>query len=183
MNSTTLPETHIDQNSSENTDYTRLRYDERLAHARTKQNLIKGISAGLLCAVLGAELWGAFSYYFGTQMPWNSLIIGLIVGFGVRLYGKGVDKIFGVIGGVLAFIGCLLGFFFSECILISYNEMKPLMTVIFNLSQTKSSELLIQAFTPLNILLYIPAVSCASYLSIVKVKKPKPVNIKEKTKS
>ena len=42
-----------------------------------------------------------------------AVAVGFIVGYGNRYFGKGIDPVFGIIGGVFALIGCVLGNYLS----------------------------------------------------------------------
>lgn len=43
------------------------------------------------------------------QIGYMAIAVGFLVGFVIRLTGKGIDKIFGISGAILAIFGCLLG--------------------------------------------------------------------------
>jgi hypothetical protein len=87
-------------------------HETMLAELRMRQNLPIAVLAGCGAAVLGAVLWAVITVVTGYQIGWMAVGIGFLVGFGVRL-GKGIDRIYNVIGAVLALVGCVFGNIFA----------------------------------------------------------------------
>ena len=79
------------------------------------QNLVKGIIAGSLAAVAGAVVWAVVTVITGYQIGYLAVAIGFAVGYMMRIMGRGIDKVFGVMGALLALFGCALGNFLSTC--------------------------------------------------------------------
>ena len=86
--------------------------------------------------------------------------IGFLVGYTVKILGKGVSPIFGAVGGACALLGCILGNLLSICGFISANESVPLFQVMTGvLMQPKvAAEILINTFNPMDILFYAIAI-------------------------
>ena len=63
--------------------------------------------------LVSAALWAIISVALNFQIGYMAIGVGLLVGFTVRYFGIGLELKFGIIGGVFAFLGCLLGNFFS----------------------------------------------------------------------
>ena len=80
---------------------------------RLEQNLPIALISGLAVGLLGAVLWGAITVATNYQIGYMALAIGAGVGFSMRHFGKGVDQIFGISGGLIAVISCALGNFLS----------------------------------------------------------------------
>jgi len=95
--------------------------DALRAHFKSQQNLPLGIGAGVAAATLGATIWAVVTVLSGYQVGWMAVGIGFLVGFSLR-FGKGVEKIFGISGAILALFGCILGNFLSLVGLISQKE-------------------------------------------------------------
>ncbi len=74
-----------------------------------EQNLPAAIGAGVVAALVGAAIWAAVTVFTNYQIGWMAVGVGFLVGWAVRMVGKGVTKPFGVIGAVLALLGCALG--------------------------------------------------------------------------
>jgi hypothetical protein len=95
------------------------RIDENMVRAKIEnykleQNLGLGIIGGAIGGLLGAAAWAAITYFTEYQIGWIAIIVGFLVGFGVRTLGKGIDKIYGIIGGVIALGSVLLGNFLAS---------------------------------------------------------------------
>ena len=77
--------------------------------APAASNLPLGALAGLGAAIAGAAIWAAITAATEYQIGWMAIGVGFLVGFAVRVVGKGSEASFGVVGAVLALLGCLLG--------------------------------------------------------------------------
>jgi hypothetical protein len=88
-----------------------LQYREKL---RLEQNLPMALAAGFAAALVGGILWAVITVVTNYQIGFMAVGVGLLVGYAVRYFGKGIDPIFGVAGAVLALLGCLLGNFFRS---------------------------------------------------------------------
>ncbi|MBD3239693.1 MAG: hypothetical protein GF331_03845 [Chitinivibrionales bacterium] len=142
---------------------TELRLDEHKARQyieklRLEQNLPMGLVAGALASALGAVLWATVTALSGLQIGWMAVGIGFLVGFAVRTFGKGIDKVFGVTGAALSLLGCVVGNFVSILIIISREQTLPMGTLLANLSPAVCLELMAAAFHPLDLLFYAIAV-------------------------
>ena len=80
--------------------------------------------------------------------------VGILVGFAVRTFGKGLDLRFGIAGAALALAGCLMGNIFASCIAISNEYQVPLFQVIGSLQWSIIADIYIHTFNPIDILFY-----------------------------
>jgi hypothetical protein len=121
-----------------------------------EQNLSLGIMAGLAAALLGAILWGAISFFTNYQISWMAIGVAFMVGWSIRQFGKGVDKIYGFIGAGLALLSCLLGNFFMFVAVIAQEVATPPLDVLFYmiLNPSANLELFVAAFSPIDLLFY-----------------------------
>ena len=81
-------------------------YVEKL---KLNQNLTFGFVCGLAAAIVGALLWAVITVSTQYQVGYMAVAVGLLVGYAIKISGKGIDKIFGIMGASLALFGCLLG--------------------------------------------------------------------------
>ncbi len=86
-----------------------------IAHLESQQNLPLALIGGVVAAFVGAGLWAGVTVATEYQIGWMAIGIGALVGVSVRTLGKGVTNVFGVTGGALALIGCVLGNILSGC--------------------------------------------------------------------
>lgn len=127
---------------------------ERIENIKKEQDMGLGIIGGSIGGLIGAVLWAAITYFSGYQIGWLAVGVGLLVGFGVRKLGKGIDKEFGVVGGIIALISVVLGNFLASigflatAFEIGYIEM----LIAFNYAMT--FELLKETFSVMDLLFY-----------------------------
>ena len=136
--------------------------DEEMLRAmeflRQEQNLLVGVMAGFLAAVAGAVVWAGVTVSAGYQVGWLAIAIGLVTGLAVRLGGKGIDKVFGVVGAVLSLLGCALGNVFTIAWFISIEPGMPVLDVLGDMDIPIVIELIMESFQVTDILFYAMAV-------------------------
>lgn len=140
-----------------------------LENLKLEQNLGLGLVGGVLGGLLGAVIWATITYFTEYQIGWMSVAIGFMVGFGVGRLGKGIDKIFGILGGMIAFFSVLLGNFLvyigylAKYFEVSYFEMLS----GFNYAMT--FELYIELFQVIDVLFYLIAIYAGYRYSFRKI--------------
>jgi len=97
---------------------------------RSEQNLPAGAAAGLIAALVGAALWAVVTVGTGYQIGFMAIGVGILVGFAVRLAGKGMDKSFGLLGAAMALLGCVLGNVLTIAAFVSQEHSVPVLEVL-----------------------------------------------------
>jgi hypothetical protein len=120
---------------------------------RAEQSLPLALFAGLGAVIVAACVWAVVTVETGYQIGYMAIAVGFIVGFAVRL-GKGIDKIFGVLGAVLSLIGCALGNVLSLIAFISKQEHLDLLTALSRLDYSKMPEMLAATFSVMDLVFY-----------------------------
>ncbi len=143
------------------------------AELRAKQNIALAAFGGLLAAVVGAMLWAMIIIATKYQIGWMAIPLGFLVGGTARMLGRGVDKSFGYLGAGLSVIGCLLGNFMTNCMLIAQTTELSVGAVLTHISRDPVSVpgLMIANFHPLDVLFYGIAVYGAYRLSFRRLPK------------
>ena len=72
-------------------------------------NLALGIIGGIVAAAVGAAAWAAITMMTGYHLGLVAIALGFLVGFAVRKLGNGASLPFGIVGAVLAAVGCASG--------------------------------------------------------------------------
>ncbi len=121
---------------------------------RANQNPGLGILAGIVAAIVSAALWATITAALNYQIGWMAVGVGFLVGFGVRRFGQGVDAGFGIMGAVLALLGCLAGNLLAACIFVSQQAKVPFLDVAFSLDPVVAIDLLARGFAPIDLLFY-----------------------------
>ena len=77
---------------------------ERLVDAQSIRN---AIVAGLIIVVVFSVFWVALTTLLNQVFPWFTVALGFLLGYAIRLAGRGVDWRFPVLAAVLAMAGSL----------------------------------------------------------------------------
>ena len=73
-----------------------------------QQSLPNALYAGLIIIIVFSILWSMTSTLINRILPWMTVILGILVGLGVRRAGRGLDWRFPVLAAALAAFGALL---------------------------------------------------------------------------
>ena len=130
------------------------RMDYALEILRSEQRMVLGLVAGGIAALAGAGIWAATTIGTGYQIGWMAVGVGVLVGFSVRIAGKGIDKMFGIAGAVLALLGCLLGNLFAVCGMVAAEQAVPFLQVVARLNFEVAGQLIAATFSPIDLLFY-----------------------------
>lgn len=129
--------------------------DEKiLSKLQTEQNYPLGVIISAMVGVLGALLWGVITVITEFQIGFMALAIGAAVGFAMRYAGKGVDQIFGVTGGVIAIVSCLLGNFFSIVGFIANTENLGYLDTLAMFDYSILPSVMQETFSAMDLLFY-----------------------------
>ncbi|MFM8913911.1 MAG: hypothetical protein ACKOE6_13510, partial [Flammeovirgaceae bacterium] len=80
--------------------------------------------------------------------------VGFLVGYCVRFLGKGIEKVFGIVGGALALVGCLLGNFFSMVGFAAKSESMGVLNILTSIDYSLVPTIMMEAFSPMDLLFY-----------------------------
>ena len=121
---------------------------------RSEQKLIPATFAGFVASMIGAGIWAAVTVVTEYQIGWLAIGIGFLVGFAVRIVGKGIDKTFGAVSAVLSLFGCVVGNVLTVAYFVAVNEGMEFMDVVSQLDIALSYELLVSTFHIMDVLFY-----------------------------
>ena len=97
-----------------------------------EQNFPAAVIAGAVAAVLGAIAYGMFSPYLGQGYGFAIAAVGCFVGFAIGFLGRGIESRFGVLAGLCAIAGCLLGYVVRAMLTATPRSATSLMDVFGN---------------------------------------------------
>jgi len=141
----------------------------RVEDLKLQQNLGLGIIGGAIGGILGAVVWAAVTYFTEYQIGWLALGVGYLVGIGVRLLGKGIDKMFGIAGGVIALVSVVLGNFLTSLGYVAKAYEMGFVEVLQRFDYAMTFELMKITFTVMDILFYVLAVYAGYKFSFRKI--------------
>jgi hypothetical protein len=130
------------------------RMEYALEILRSEQRMPLGILAGVVAALAGAGIWAAVTVGTGYQIGWMAVGVGILVGFAMRIGGRGIDRMFGLVGAALAFVGCLFGNLFAVCGMVAAAEALPFFEIVGRLNLPIAVQLMAATFSPIDLLFY-----------------------------
>lgn len=126
----------------------------------SEQSIPLGAVFGAAAAVIAAGVWALVTVATEYQIGWMAIGVGFLVGFAVRIGGKGVQPVYGVIGAGLALFGCLLGNLLSMTYFLALNEEVPYGEALVALNPALAVEIMTLTFDPMDLLFYGLAIFC-----------------------
>lgn len=126
-----------------------------------------GFVAGLVAAAVGAGAWAGVTIATGYQIGWMAVGVGFLVGWAVRLGGRGTHMAFGILGAFLALGGCALGNLMAIVVLAAGHYQVPVLDVFSRLTPDVILSLMAATFKPLDLLFYGIAIYEGYRFSIV----------------
>lgn len=127
-----------------------------MADVERDQNMVGGLLGGLAAAAIGATAWALITIATEREFALVAIGIGFLVGYGVRITGKGVTTRFGVMGAAFAFLGCMIGKLMAIAIVMSKVLQVPFADVMTAMitNPAEVTEGLVATFHPLDLLFY-----------------------------
>ena len=134
-----------------------------------EQSMVGGFLAGAVAALVGAGVWALVTVLTGYQIGFMAIGVGFLVGLAVQFFGKGINKIFGVMGAALALIGCLLGNYFTIVHFVGEAEGLGFFDTLTKINPAAIPELMAITFSPMDLVFYGIAVYEGFKLSFRKI--------------
>jgi len=78
-------------------------------NSQVKSTTVGAIIGGLMGMFIGAVIWAFLTFISGFKIGMMAIGVGYLAGFGVRILGKGFATYFGMIGGISALLGIVIG--------------------------------------------------------------------------
>jgi len=135
-----------------------VRMEMYLQELRDRQNLSLALLAALFAAAVGAAAWAAVTVLTKREYAVLAIGVGFLVGICVRTAGRGIDKVYGAIGGLFALLGVVAGKLAAAVVLISQKTGAPLKQVSKLLDLNLIFTILKQTFSVIDILFYAVAI-------------------------
>lgn len=125
-----------------------------LEKLRAEQNLSAGLGAAVVAAVVGAAIWALITVTTEYQIGWMAVGVGFLVGAANRWAGKGIDKVFAVVGAGSALFGCMLGNLFTVLHFVGEAQDLGVVQVLTMIDPGAIPDLMIATFSPMDLLFY-----------------------------
>ena len=131
-----------------------------------EEHFVPAVLAGFGAALLGAILWAVITISVKVQIGWMAVGVGFLVGYTVKVVGKGSTNRFSGAGALLALFGCLLGNLLSACGFMAAQESISIWTVLSHLDLSLAIDLMGAMFRPFDLLFYGIALAEGAKLSL-----------------
>ena len=133
-----------------------LKYEQLMRDIRQNQSLLMAVIGGLIASVVAALLWALITYITNFQIGFMAIGVGILVGYAVKLFGKGVTTPFGIVGAAFALFGCILGNLLAAVIAGSMEEGSSFSYVLSILLSSPAVVLEVYkaTFSPIDLLFY-----------------------------
>lgn len=121
---------------------------------KSEQNLSAAIFAGIFIGILTAIGWAAITVTTNLKIGLVAIAIGAAVGFGMQFFGKGIDQVFGISGGIIALASCILGNLFTVIGFVAIQEGYGILETFLNFDYSYSFEVIIETASPMDLFFY-----------------------------
>lgn len=128
--------------------------DHVIEKFKLQQNLTYGLIGGLQAAIIGALVWALITVVSEYQIGYMAIAVGLFVGVSVRYFGNGIDKVYGLIGAFMAFLGCFLGNFLSSIGFIATTQSLKYFEIFSLIDFSTFINIMVESFNPIDLLFY-----------------------------
>jgi phosphate/sulfate permease len=125
---------------------------------RSQQNFVAGLFAGAVAALVGAVIWAVITDVTGYQIGFMAIGVGFIVGYAVRVAGKGIDQSFAIMGAVLALLGCVVGNALAVLGIVANQENMRYSELWSRIDLPTMGNLMAATFSPMDLLFYAIAI-------------------------
>jgi hypothetical protein len=121
-------------------------------------NMSLALIGGSVAALVGAALWAVITLTTGYQIGFMAIGVGFLVGLTVGHLGKGTTAAYGILGAALSLAGCVIGNVLAMTGFVAQSEGVPFFTMLSQLNVAVIPSLLIETFSPIDLLFYAIAV-------------------------
>ena len=136
--------------------------------AKPRPSLFGALLAGAVAAAIGAAVWGAITAFTGYQIGYMAIGVGFLVGIAVRMFGRGRQITFGLVGAIFAGLGCAAGNLFAGCIMLAKAQEIGIGEMLSLLDLDLASEIMGLMFSPMDLLFYGFAIWTGFKLSVIE---------------
>jgi hypothetical protein len=133
----------------------------------SQSNLPLAILGGCVAALIGAALWAGITVTTGYQIGFMAIGVGFLVGYAVRLTGKGTTPVFGAVGALLSLAGCVVGNVLAIAGFIASDAGEPFFSVLSQIEMAMVPSMLTDTFSAIDLVFYAIAVYEGYKLSFV----------------
>lgn len=160
-----------EENKAPESDVDPTKLEQMTRQMHSEQSFTLALLGGFLASVGAAVIWALITYATNYQIGFMAIGVGILVGYAVRFFGNGLTSVYGVIGAAFAVFGCLFGNLLTSVIVASNLESSSFLGVLLALVSSPGliPEIMIETFSPIDLLFYGIAIYEAYRFSIRQV--------------
>jgi len=119
-----------------------------------EQNFPLAVLAGVVAALVGAGIWAGVTIVTGYQIGYMAIGVGFLVAMAIRVAGKGLSRIYQILGAGLSLAGCLIGNFITVYYYIGQTEGLGFFEVMTLINPAAIPEVMMSTFSAMDLLFY-----------------------------
>ncbi len=135
---------------------------------KEESNFMLAALCGILTALALVAMWAYITYFVNFQVGWMAVAVGYIIGYVIRIIGKGTTLGFGVLGAALSLLTCIAGNLFFIIICLSNDEHIPVLEVLKTIDFSSLISFYVQTFHAVDLMFYGIALYEGFKLSIIQ---------------
>lgn len=122
---------------------------------KAEQNFPMAVLGGILASIICIFAWALITVATKYQITYMAIGVGIVVGFAVQKFGKGLTPVYGILGAGLALITCFLGNIISYiCFIADEYDNYSYIDAISDLNLDISINIATETFQPIDLLFY-----------------------------
>lgn len=133
----------------------------QLALARqliSEQNFINGVVAGFVAMLAAALGWGAIAVATGYNHSLMAIGVGLLVGYGVQVFGRGLTTKYSIAAALLSVLGCIGGNVMTEVILEVRYTGTPMTDILSSLTLDEIGSMITRRLQFMDVIFWLVAI-------------------------
>ncbi len=145
--------------------------EQLMNESKSKQSLPLAIAGGFIGLIIATFLWSFVTYLTGYQVKFMAIGVGIVVGFAVRIAGRGRSFTFGLIGAFFSLLACFSGHLLSMITVSASVRGVSVLTVLSAIAGFIGfdEEMFLESITTTELLFYGIAVLTGFILSFYRV--------------
>ena len=121
-------------------------------------SLLLSAAVGFLSALVCAAIWAGVAVATEKQFAIIAILVGLAVGFCVKLVAKGSLELHGIIACIFTLIACVLGDFLTALSFVAAQEGVPFMEALLYFNYSYAFDLWFEIVDIMTIVFYLIAI-------------------------
>ena len=132
------------------------------------QNPFGALIGGIAGVILSTTVWAIVVSVYKLELDIVAISVGFIVGYMVKILGRGVTPVYGIAGVIFTLAGCISGRIVSAIIVSNAEPLTSVLTRIIKLDSGTAVYYLESTFKSSDLIFYLIALIAGYYCSFRK---------------